>query len=286
MDALTFYSQIGRVYERYGAGTHSWHYGVWEPDVTSHPQALIRENELLLRDLPVNSSTHILDVGCGSGGFGVWAARRPRGARVTGITIVPEHVAMAAELAQAEGVGDRCRFLVMDMNALDFDEASFDVVVNQETSCYAADKGRYLASIHRVLRPGGWWRAVDFSVRDELRDASDQQRLRHVCDGFHLPSLAPPGAMSRLLQAAGFVRVEARDITPLVLKTANHIIRRSLPGIVSHYLGLDHLFPRTPPTERANRFGNAIAALHYSRGLQRGVFQHVYYAAQKPLAGS
>ena len=108
MDALAFYSQLGLVYERYGAGTHGWHYGIWEPDVTSHAQALIRENELLLRGLTIDSSTHILDVGCGSGGFATWVARRGSG-RVTGITIVPGHVAMAEALARAEGVLDRCR---------------------------------------------------------------------------------------------------------------------------------------------------------------------------------
>ena len=86
MNAASYYSELTAHYERYSAGTHGWHYGIWEPDVRSHAAALLRSNELLLRALRIDGATRILDVGFGIGGFAVWAAST-FGAHVTGITV-------------------------------------------------------------------------------------------------------------------------------------------------------------------------------------------------------
>lgn len=254
--------------------------GVWEADVTTHPAALLRSNELLLRGLDLGPHSHILDVGFGSGGFSTWAARTT-GARVTGITVVGEHVALAGALARASGVADRCRFLTMDMDALAFEESAFDVVVNQETFCHAADKAGYLVAVSRVLRPGGWWRAVDFSVR-QAPLADDDHRYRGVCDGFHVPSLASLEQAAAWLDAAGFTDIVATDLTPLVLKTASRIRSQCYLPLAAYRLGIDRLFRPATPTERGNRIGHVTAAYQYSRGLHHGLFRHAFYSARTP----
>jgi cyclopropane fatty-acyl-phospholipid synthase-like methyltransferase len=193
MDAARYYSDLTVQYERYAGATHGWHYGVWEPDVRSHTAALLRSNELLLRGLSIGASTRILDVGFGIGGFTVWAARE-FGAQMTAITVAADHVALARDLAAQQGVSALCDFRMMDMDALDFADASFDVVVNQETFCHAADKAGYLARVRRILKPGGVWRAVDFSVQDAPLDAVGQESYAAVCEGFHLPSMASASA--------------------------------------------------------------------------------------------
>jgi len=284
MDAASYYSDLTAQYVHYGTlegEAHGWHYGVWEPGVRSHAESLIRSNEILLRDLEVGPSTRILDVGFGIGGFAVWAARE-FGAQVTGITLSPDHVPLARELARARGVAGRCRFLVMDMDRPAFGDGRFDVVVNQETFCHAADKPRYLAAIRRALRAGGCWRAVDFSVQEQALSVRQKGRLQSVCEGFHMPSLASGPEVRRMLQQAGFAAIEVRDLTAGVGPTAALIRRNCYLPLLLIRLRLDWLVYSRDRRRRSNRRGHVLAAFAYSRGLLGGCFRHAFYSATKP----
>src|SRR5580704_9264608 len=64
--------------------------------------------------LKVRAGTRVLDVGCGVGRWSRLLAAR--GAEVTGIDLSPTMIAQAQRRATAEGVGDRCRFLVQDLS--------------------------------------------------------------------------------------------------------------------------------------------------------------------------
>lgn len=280
MDAQRYYSDLTAQYERYAGATHGWHYGIWEPDVQSHPQALLRANEYLVRGLGVGPSTHILDVGFGSGGFAVWAASR-LGAKVTGISIVPDHIPLGCSHAEQYGVADRCDFQVMNMDALQFAPSRFDIVVNEETLCYASNKAEFLLAVYKALRPGGTWRALDFSIQHAPREPWQRQHYDAVCNGFHIPSIAPAEDVIEMLAEAGFESIESRDLTASVLKTAAHIIRMCYLPRLADRLHLGWTF-RPWDESRKNREGHVDAAYHFSRGLQRGFCKIAYYSAQKP----
>lgn len=57
---------------------------------------------------------HALDIACGQGTASVWLAQR--GLQVAGFDISPVAVEQARALATAVGVGDRCRFDVVDLD--------------------------------------------------------------------------------------------------------------------------------------------------------------------------
>lgn len=282
MDVAGYYAHLTSQYRHYGGTAHGWHYGIWEPGVETHDDALRRSNELLLRGLDITPSTRILDVGFGEGGFAVWAATQ-YGASVTGITICRDHVALARRLAAQSGVTSRCRFLVMHMEQLAFEADHFDVVVNQETACYARNKGAYLAEVRRVLKPGGVWRSLDFSIQGGTLPARAERHYRDVCDGFHIPSLAPLSSIVELGAGAGLDMLDARDLTTAVLPTAATIRRQCYLPLVARTLRLDWTLYSRDPSRRRNRRGHVLAAHRYSRGLERGVFRYTYCAARKPL---
>ena len=52
----------------------------------------------------------ICDIGCGSGRFVASLAKR--GAQVTGVDFAPEMLKLGAQLAEKEGVADRCKFVL------------------------------------------------------------------------------------------------------------------------------------------------------------------------------
>ncbi len=277
----SYYHDVTRQYGRYSGDTAGWHYGVWDAGVTSHQQSLLRSNERLLAALSINTSTHILDAGCGGGGFATWAAAR-FGCTVTGITLVPEHTRQASELADRRGVGHLCYFEVAQMDDLPFSSGSFDVVVNQDSCCHAVDKTRYLAGVLQVLRPGGHWRAIDFSIRHGPLSTAEQLDYRTVLEGFQIPGMISPAGIEDILHSLAFDNIQCEDITSDVLPSARYIERMCRLPSMAMRLGLDWTFFGIERAARRNRQGHVRAAAAYSRGLLQGYFRHGCYSARKP----
>ena len=119
--------------------------------------------EVLWRTLQEWQPKRVLEVG---GGQGELAERMQGelGAQVTFVDLSPRMV----ELARARGLDAS----VGDVQALPFDDASFDTVVAAWMLYHVPDVDRALAEIARVLRPGGALVAVTTSVDHlaELRE--------------------------------------------------------------------------------------------------------------------
>jgi SAM-dependent methyltransferase len=283
LDPGRYYADLTAQYGRYAGRARGWHHGIWEPGVASREAALMRSNELLVRDLALGPASHVLDVGFGVGGFSVWAARTLR-CRVTAISICADHVAPAEALAARHGVADRCRFVVMDMDELALPAAGFDAVINQETFCHAHDKSAYVAAVHRLLRPGGVWRAIDFFRHDAPLVGAELAAYGAVCEGFHIPSLVSPAETRLLLAGAGYDEIAVRDLTALTLRSADDIIGRCRLPLWLLRRHLDWIIFSREPGPRRNRQGHVRAAYAYGIGLKAGYFRHVYLSARRPDA--
>jgi tocopherol O-methyltransferase len=273
-----FYAGVTSLYNEYGGRARAWHWGIWEPDVRTRHQALIRSNLILVRGLQMSSRSRVLDVGCGVGGFAVWAAKT-FGCRVTGITICAEHARLARRYATARGRSRLCRFLQMNMDRLRLPRAEFDLVVNQESFSHSLDKRRYLSSLTGVLAPGGVWRCIDTCVESGAHSSADRRRvLEAVYRGFRVPPLPSVDQVQRYLEIAGFVEIETVDLSKRVLP--NHDRMKPLS------FALATLFPQWsfPGTRAAQALGsdNYRAAFAYMTGLERGYFKHVLHHARRP----
>jgi SAM-dependent methyltransferase len=98
------------------------------------------------------AGARILEYGCGPGSLAFELARE--GYRVTGIDISPVAIGIATERAAREGVADRASFVVMNAEAMTFDDATFDVVCGSGI-IHHLDLDLALPEVARVLRPGG-----------------------------------------------------------------------------------------------------------------------------------
>lgn len=109
--------------------------------------------ELRLADL--SGVGRALDAGCGTGNFLLPLARRliPRGAEVVGLDLAEGTLGVARERAQAEGLP--ITFMIGDVEALPFDDASFDLVLANYMLYHVPDLDHAIAELRRVLRPGG-----------------------------------------------------------------------------------------------------------------------------------
>jgi len=112
----------------------------------------------------------VLEIGPGPGALAVELARRHASLRLTGLDVDPAMVERANLRARRAGLDDRLAFVVGDVAALPFPDASFDLVTSSFSVHHWPDGPTGFAEIRRVLRPGSpaivydlpdWWGHVE-----------------------------------------------------------------------------------------------------------------------------
>jgi SAM-dependent methyltransferase len=117
----------------------------------------------LTEGLSLTTDQLLVDLACGAGGPGLWAAKAS-GARLLGIDLSPMAVKRASERAQHLGMGGRATFKQGTFEATGLDSASADAVMTVDALQYAPDKAKALAEVARILRPGGRFAFVAFEL--------------------------------------------------------------------------------------------------------------------------
>ena len=106
----------------------------------------------------------VLEVGSGRGGGASFVARTVRPRRMVGVDVSPRTVALCRSRHAVPGLS----FEVGNAEQLGFADASFDAVLNVESSHCYGDLGAFVREVRRVLRPDGHFLYADFRSRDEL----------------------------------------------------------------------------------------------------------------------
>lgn len=94
----------------------------------------------------------ILDIGCGNFDHSRFLARLD--AQVTAVDLSDAGIASAKLWAKKERVSN-VEFMIMDVENLDFDDSSFDIVCGASI-LHHVDTMRTIAEVNRVLKPGGY----------------------------------------------------------------------------------------------------------------------------------
>ncbi|HET7224171.1 MAG TPA: methyltransferase domain-containing protein [Candidatus Eisenbacteria bacterium] len=109
-----------------------------------------RRLQLTLERLEPIAGARILDVGCGSGRYGLALAARGA-AHVLGIDFAPAMIELARTLAARAGVQDRCEFRVGAFPA-DVPETGFDAAIAMGFFDYVADPAPMVAAMRARTR--------------------------------------------------------------------------------------------------------------------------------------
>lgn len=139
----------------------------------------------------VGPGTRFLDVAAGSGTMSLGAAAR--GADVLATDFAPGMVELLARRFAASGYGS-AQAVVMDGQALDLDDDTFDAAVSMLGLIFFPDLDAGFAELTRVTRPGGMigvgtWRIAGFRLVELVSEA-----LRRVVPTFEAPAAEPPWA--------------------------------------------------------------------------------------------
>ena len=266
-----YYEAMTAAAVNHPAGLLAIHYGLWGPDTKSDRDALLRANATLVRGCDLGEGRRVLDAGCGVGGTAIWLAQE-HGVRVVGLTNCEPHVALATEQAEERKVGHLVEFRYGDFMKMPFPDSSFDAVLNHETYCYAPDKPAYLRGVHRVLKPGGRWQAVDGFLSDRQLSDGDAEIHAALQRGWRTAPLDRWRDVLARLEEAGFEDVGEQDLGEEVAPATARL--SMLWKLFGPYF--------TPPKQDWAYKGFMEGILSSDEGLRRGVFTYRLIYGAKP----
>ncbi len=270
-----YYAEATALIAKNWAGSvHAFHLGLDDGTCLPRDDALAASNAYLAGRAAIERGTAVLDAGCGVGGSSIWLARN-LGATVVGITVAPEQVSFARQLAADAGARDLVRFEEMDFAATSFPPASFDVVWNIESMCHAFDKRAYLAHVRDLLRPGGRFVCLDmFSA-----PGGDPATVRAMCENWSLSSLPSVGEIEAMLSELGFDDVESEDLTSRVRRPV-----KALEALARNSSQMLRIEKEMTGSCSAVYEAHVRGALACAQGVENGAFAYAYVGARRPAA--
>lgn len=112
----------------------------------------------------------VLEVGSGRGGGAAYIQRYLKPRSMTGIDFSANTVNFCQATHSVEGL----KFMVGDAESLPFDDQSFDVVINVESSHTYGSMETFLGEVARVLRPKGYFLFADIRPKESIDTLSCQ----------------------------------------------------------------------------------------------------------------
>lgn len=145
----------------------------------------------LAEGMELGPGHHVLEIGCGWGGFAEFAARDV-GARVTGITISQQQYDFARKRIFEQGLAEKADIRLIDYRDV---EGRYDRVASIEMFEAVGEKywPTYFAAVRDRLAPGGRAGLQIITIRDELFDRYRRRPdfiQKHIFPGGMLPSEA------------------------------------------------------------------------------------------------
>lgn len=168
----------------------------------------------------VTSGDHVLEIGCGWGGFAEFAAAN-YGCHVTGLTLSNAQAEFARRRIRRAGLSDLVEIRVEDYRVTG---GIYDAIVSIEMLEAVGHEylGDFFAGCDRLLKPEGRAAIQVITIPDQIYDnyrrGTDFIR-RHIFPGGHLPSLqAMQNAISR---RSSFVIQEVENVAAHYAETLN-----------------------------------------------------------------
>jgi ubiquinone/menaquinone biosynthesis C-methylase UbiE len=151
----------------------------------------LTEARRMLGLVDVGPGDVLVDVACGAGGPGLWAARQT-GASLIGIDPSSAGLAAARQRARVVDLDHLSRYVEGTFERTGLADATTNAVMTIDSFQYGPDKGAALAELFRILRPRGRLAIVAFEV-DPAKAA-----------GVPILGVDPVGDYTHLLETAGF----------------------------------------------------------------------------------
>ena len=168
-----------------------------------------------LRDAEIEG-LDVLEVGSGRGGGASWVARSLAPRSLVGVDFSSKAVNLCSQWYVNQ---DNLSFVEGNAEDLPFDDESFDLVYNVESSHCYGDMGAFIEQVHRVLRKGGTFCWTD------LRDTETMSLLPEMFESRGFEIVKSANVVDEVLRALDEINeAKIEQITKQVPKS----IRKSV----------------------------------------------------------
>jgi cyclopropane-fatty-acyl-phospholipid synthase len=178
----------------------------------------------ICRKLRLQSGQRVLDIGCGWGGFSIFAAQHFH-VRVTGITLSGQQASLAADLVGKAGLNSEIDIQLKDYREIG-DGERYDAVVSVGMAEHVGVEHltAYFKQVFQKLKPGGVF--LNHAIGEGVR-ARDTDEPSFIQEYVFPDSDIPP--LAHVLAAAESAGFEVRDVENLrehYRLTLRHWVRR------------------------------------------------------------
>ncbi len=181
--------------------TMTYSSALFETGQESHEAAQIAKYASMVDQMGAQPGDHILEIGCGWGGFAEYAAKE-RGLKVTGLTISKEQFKYAQERIAKAGLSDQVEFKLQDYRD---ERGLYDGIASIEMFEAVGQKywPTYFETVRERLKPGKNATLQIITVTDRRWDVYQRGVdfiQKYIFPGGMLPS---PSALRAQVQKAG-----------------------------------------------------------------------------------
>jgi len=273
---INYYSTLG---SRLGYNFILWgsiHFGYYpnEKADISEKEAQIALQDMVAKNLGLNSGQIVLDAGCGQGVVSTYLAKK-YGPKIFGINIVPFQIKKAQELARRLGVTDKVQYQLMDYSATSFPDNYFDAIYTTETLSHSPDIHQTLREFLRILKPGGKIAFFEYTLApDSDFPERDKKMLDIVIEGSAMMGLKDfrHGQFTEILKNIGFENPKEQNITENIRPSFYRLHKLSIwPYKFIRLFGLQR------------RFINTTAGYEYYKIADKGLIRYCIFTGNKPI---
>ena len=205
------YDLSGKLYDLFLDSDRQYSCAYFERPDDDLERAQYNKKRHIAAKLCVERDMTVLDIGCGWGGMALYLARE-LGARVTGLTLSTEQLAVARERARAAGLEDRVEFHLRDYREQtgEFDRiVSVGMFEHVGVPYYPA----YFGKVRDLLKPDGV--ALIHTIgRSERPRATNPWIRKYIFPGGYVP------ALSEMMESIEGTRLVTCDVEVLRLHYA------------------------------------------------------------------
>lgn len=196
---------------------------VYKDEVQSLGEAQIHKFEGICRALKLQPGQRLLDVGCGWGGFLIYAAKN-YGVDVTGITLSESQAEEATRRIKEEGLESSCRVYLKDYRELSEGE-SFDAIASIEMFEHVGKEllPTYFSQARHLLKAGGLF----FNQGTTVETDDDKKRYPSFIKRYVFPDgeIVPVHLSIRASEEAGLEVLQVQSIRPHYARTCTQWAR-------------------------------------------------------------
>lgn len=198
---LAHYDLGNRFYEQWLDPTMTYSSAIFEGESKDLAAAQTRKYETLARATGMNPNDHVLEIGCGWGGFAEYAAKEI-GCRVTGLTISPSQLDFARKRIFDAGLNEKVDLKLQDYRD---ERGSYDRIASIEMFEAVGERWwpTYFEQVRDRLKPGGSAGVQVITIQDRFFETYKREVdfiQRYVFPGGMLPS---PAVLQSVAQKAG-----------------------------------------------------------------------------------